>query len=118
MVFEDLLQTHILVIMVKTVTDANLNETLAAGKPVVLDFWAPWCGPCRMVSPVVDELAEEFDGQIVTGKVNVDDNDEAAAAFGIMSIPTILFFKNGELVNRHVGATGKDVLRGLFAQLL
>ncbi len=104
--------------MVKTVTDANFKEVLAAGKPVVLDFWAPWCGPCRMVSPLVDELAEEFDGQIVVGKVDVDDNDEAAAEYGIMSIPTILFFKNGELVNRHVGAAPKEVLRDLFKQLL
>ncbi|MBQ9339249.1 MAG: thioredoxin [Paludibacteraceae bacterium] len=104
--------------MVKTVTDANLKETLAAGKPVVLDFWATWCGPCRMVSPLVDELADEFDGQIIVGKVDVDDNDEAAAEYGIMSIPTILFFKNGELVNRHVGAAPKEVLRDLFKQLL
>ena len=104
--------------MVKTITDANLKETLAAGKPVVLDFWATWCGPCRMVSPLIDELAEEFDGQIIVGKVDVDDNDEAAAEYGIMSIPTILFFKNGELVNRHVGAAPKEVLRDLFKQLL
>lgn len=104
--------------MVKTLTDANFNETLASGKPVVVDFWATWCGPCRMMSPVVDELAEEFDGRVVTGKMDVDENDDTPAAYGIMSIPTILFFKNGELVNRHVGACRKEDLRPLFEALL
>ena len=84
--------------MAKEITDANFQELLAEGKPLVVDFWAPWCGPCKMISPIFDELAAEYEGRIIAGKVNVDDNDETCAAYGIMNIPTILFFKNGELV--------------------
>ena len=79
--------------MAKEITDANFQELLAEGKPLVVDFWAPWCGPCKMISPIFDELAEEYEGRIIAGKVNVDDNDETCAAYGIMNIPTILFFK-------------------------
>lgn len=104
--------------MSKELTDANFAEALAQPLPVVVDFWAPWCGPCRMLSPIVDELAKEYDGKILVGKVNVDENEEIPSQFGIMSIPTLLMFKNGELVNRHVGAGNKAAINTLFEQLL
>ncbi|MBR5574294.1 MAG: thioredoxin [Paludibacteraceae bacterium] len=104
--------------MAKEITDANFQELLAEGKPLVVDFWAPWCGPCKMIAPIFDELAAEYEGRIIAGKVNVDDNDETCAAYGIMNIPTILFFKGGELVHRQVGAIRKPDLQKLFEELL
>ena len=104
--------------MAKEITDANFQELLAEGNPLVVDFWAPWCGPCKMISPIFDELAEEYADRIIAGKVNVDDNDETCAAYGIMNIPTILFFKGGELVHRQVGAIRKPDLQKLFEELL
>ena len=104
--------------MAKEITDANLQELLAEGKPLVVDFWAPWCGPCKMIAPIFDELAEEYADRIIAGKVNVDENDDTCAAYGIMNIPTILFFKGGELVHRQVGAIRKPDLQKLFEDLL
>ena len=104
--------------MAKQITDANFQELLAEGKPLVVDFWAPWCGPCKMMLPIVEELATEYEGKITVGKLNVDDNDETCSAYGIMNIPTILFFKNGELVKRSVGAMRKPDLQKLFEELL
>ena len=104
--------------MAKEITDANFQELLAEGKPLVVDFWAPWCGPCKMIAPIFDELAEEYADRIIAGKVNVDENDDTCAAYGIMNIPTILFFKNGELVHRAVGAMRKPDLQKLFEELL
>ena len=104
--------------MAKEITDANFQELLAEGKPLVVDFWAPWCGPCKMMLPIVEELAAEYEGKITVGKLNVDDNDETCSAYGIMNIPTILFLKNGELVNRSVGAMRKPDLQKLFEELL
>ena len=92
---------------VVNVSDANYKEVLAAGQPVVLDFWAEWCGPCRMVSPIIDELAEEYAGRITVGKVNVDENDTVVAEYGIRNIPTVLFFKDGQVVDKQVGARQK-----------
>ena len=89
--------------MEKIVTDANFAEIIGGGKPVMVDFWASWCGPCRAIAPVVEELAAEYEGKVVIGKCNVDENSEVPVQFGIMSIPTLLFFKNGELVDRLVG---------------
>ena len=104
--------------MIKEITDSNIQELLAEGKPVVVDCWAPWCGPCKMMLPVVEELATEYEGKIIVGKLIVDENDETCGTYGIMNIPTILYFKNGELVNRTVGAMNKTKLQELFEELL
>ena len=90
------------------INDSNYEEVVAVGKPLVLDFWATWCGPCRMVGPIIEALAEEYAGQVVVGKVDVEDEaDELVAKFGIRNVPTVLFIKNGEVVDKLVGAATK-----------
>ena len=92
-------------------TDSNFDElVINSDKPVIVDFWAEWCGPCRMVGPIVQEIGTDYDGKAVVGKVNVDNNPGISAKFGIRNIPTILFFKNGEIVDKQVGAVPKQVL--------
>ena len=101
-----------------TITTENF-ETLKKGqKPLVVDFWATWCGPCRMVAPIISELAEKYDGKLVVGKCDVEESEELAAQFGIRNIPTILFFKNGEVVDKIVGAAGKQKFEEKFEALL
>ena len=104
--------------MALQITDANFEELLGTGKPMVLDFWAEWCGPCRMVSPIIDELAQEYEGRVTIGKINVDENDDVVGRFGIRNIPTVIFFKNGEMVDRIVGATSKDKFKEKVENLL
>lgn len=104
--------------MVLEVKDSNMKELLAGGQPLVVDFWAPWCGPCKMMLPIVDELAAEYEGRVQIGKLNVDENPDTCEEYGIMNIPTMLFFKNGELVNRHIGACRKADLQQIIDTLL
>jgi thioredoxin 1 len=93
------------------ITDANFDEVvLKSDKPVLVDFWAEWCGPCRMVGPVVEELAKEYDGKAIIGKLNVDHNPNVGMKYGIRNIPTLLYFKNGQIVDRQVGAAQKSAL--------
>lgn len=99
-------------------TDANIEEIINSGKPVVIDFWAEWCGPCRMVGPIVEELAKDYDGKVVIGKMDVDENVDTPNKYGIRNIPTILFFKDGQLVDKQVGAAQKAVLAAKVEALL
>ena len=96
--------------MALSITSANFEELLASDKPVVIDFWAEWCGPCRMVAPIVEELAADYEGRAVVGKCDVDTNDEIAAKFAVRNIPTIIFLKGGQVVDKQVGATSKAAL--------
>ncbi len=97
--------------MTREVTDSTFDEVvLSSEKPVIVDFWAEWCGPCRMIAPILAELAEEYHDQIIVTKVDVDSNPESAAKFGIRNIPTMLFFKGGKVVDKQVGAVAKKVL--------
>ena len=105
--------------MAFTFTDANFETEAITSKGVsVVDFWAEWCGPCRMITPIIEQLASEYDGKAKIGKLNVDDNSEVSQRYAIRSIPTILIFKDGEVVDRHVGATTKAALQAKIEQHL
>ena len=104
--------------MALEITDANINELINSGKPVVIDFWAEWCGPCRMVGPIVEELAKEYEGKVVIGKMDVDENVDTPTAYGIRNIPTMLFFKDGKVVDKQIGATQKSVIAAKVEALL
>ena len=101
-----------------TVTDSNFKDILAAGKPVMVDFWATWCGPCRAIAPVVEELASEYEGRAVIAKCNVDECQTVPFQYGIRNIPTLLFFKDGQLLDRVVGAAPKAEIAAKLDSLL
>ena len=100
------------------ITSENFESLKNGDKPLVVDFWATWCGPCRMIGPIISKLAEKYDGQIVVGKCDVEDNDELAAEFGIRNIPTLLFFKNGQVIDKVVGAQSEAKLDEKFQSIL
>lgn len=100
------------------ISDSNFDAVLAEGLPVMVDFWAPWCGPCRRVSPIVEELAAEYAGKVRICKCNVDDNDGIPMKYSIRNIPTLLFFKDGELVDRLVGAVPRQEIEDKLKSLL
>ncbi len=104
--------------MALEINDGNISEIINSGKPVVIDFWAEWCGPCRMVGPIVEELAKEYDGKVIIGKMDVDENVDTPNVYGIRNIPTMLFFKDGKVVDKQIGATQKSVIAAKVEALL
>lgn len=93
--------------MALSITESNFEELVASGKPLVVDFWATWCGPCKKIAADIEKLAEEYEGQVIIGKCDVEESDELAARFGVRNVPTVLFIKNGEVVDKQVGAAPK-----------
>ncbi len=105
--------------MALEITDANFEETvLKSSQPVMVDFWAAWCGPCRMVGPIIDDISKDYDGKVVVGKLDVDANQEFAAKYGVRNIPTVLIFQNGEVVGRQVGVAPKTTYAEALDALL
>jgi thioredoxin 1 len=96
--------------MAIALTESNFDEVIKSGKPVLVDFWATWCGPCRAIAPVIEELEKEYDGKVVVAKCDIDQNNDIAVRFGIRNIPTLLFFKNGEVADKLVGANPKTTI--------
>jgi thioredoxin 1 len=111
--------THKITVMTIDITDSNFQDVVIdAGKPAVIDFWAEWCGPCRMLTPIVKELSTEYEGRVVVGKVDVDSNPGISAKYGIRNIPTLLFFKDGQVVDKQVGVVPKGSLVAKIDALL
>lgn len=104
--------------MYKVATDNNIAEILADSKPVLIDFWATWCGPCRALSPTIEEIADEYEGKVTVAKCNVDDSQAVAGQYRIMSIPTLLYFKDGQIVDRTIGLVSKDDIVARLEKLL
>lgn len=104
--------------MALEITNDNLQEYLDSGKPLVIDFWATWCGPCRTIAPIIEELAEEYKDSVNIGKCNVEDNNEVSMKYSVRQIPTVLFIKNGEVVDKHVGAAPRPVFEDKIKSLL
>ena len=105
-------------IMEKVVTNANFSEILSSDQPVLVDFWDTWCGPCRMLTPTVDEIAREYEGRVVVAKCNVDDSDEVAMQYRVRNIPTLIFFKGGQQVDKLVGLVSKKEITDILDKLV
>lgn len=103
--------------MALAINNSNFAEVLASDKPVVIDFWAEWCGPCRMITPIIEELAAEYEGRALIGKCDVEQNDEITMKYGVRNIPTIIFLKGGQVVDKQVGATSKEALKAKIDKL-
>jgi thioredoxin 1 len=104
--------------MAVNITDASFDELVTGQQPAVIDFWAEWCGPCRAIAPIVEELAEEYAGRVLIGKVNIDENEDLTDTFGIRSVPTLLFFKDGQIVDKHIGGITRAALEEKVKSLL
>ena len=104
--------------MEKVVTNSNVTEILSADQPVMVDFWATWCGPCRMLTPTVDEVAQEYEGRVTVAKCNVDDSDEVAMQYRVRNIPTLIFFKGGQQVDKLVGLVSKKEITDILDKLI
>ena len=104
--------------MALAITNENVQEVIGSEQPVVIDFWAEWCGPCRMIAPIIDELAAEYEGRVLVAKCDVEECEEAVAKFGVRNIPTVVFVKGGEVVDKNVGAASKDALKAKIEKLL
>lgn len=104
--------------MALQITDQNYEELAAQGKPMMLDFWATWCGPCKKIGPYVEDIANTYEGQAIVGKVDIEENDDLVAKFGIRNVPTVLYIKNGEVVDKNVGAAAKNVLEDKLKAIL
>lgn len=104
--------------MALAITNENFQEVIGSEQPVVIDFWAEWCGPCRMIAPIIDELATEYEGRVVVAKCDVEECEEAVAKFGVRNIPTVVFIKDGEVVDKNVGAASKEALKAKIEKLL
>ncbi|MCR4920438.1 MAG: thioredoxin [Bacteroidaceae bacterium] len=104
--------------MAQKITSDNLQALIATGKPVVLDFWATWCGPCRMIAPTIEALAQEYDGQAIVGKCDIEEDEELAMQYGVRNIPTVLFIKDGKVVDKQVGAAPRPVFEEKLKAIL
>lgn len=104
--------------MALTITSENYESTIASGKPVVIDFWAEWCGPCRMIGPIIEELAGEYADRVVIGKCDVESNEDIVAQYRVRNIPTVVFIKNGQVVDKVVGGTTKENLKAKIDAML
>ena len=104
--------------MALAITNENFQEVIGSEQPVVIDFWAEWCGPCRMIAPIIEELAAEYEGRVLVAKCDVEECEEAVAKFGVRNIPTVVFVKGGEVVDKNVGAASKDALKAKIEKLL
>lgn len=104
--------------MTQKITSENFEELIASGKPIVLDFWATWCGPCRRVGPIIEELANDYEGQVIVGKCDIEEDEDLPMRFGVRNIPTILFIKNGEVVDKQVGAAATAVFEEKLKSIL